>query len=274
MKFSVTTYGTQGVISPEELMPKLAEFGYDGIEIWAGDLPGAEHMAWYRQDSVRISEVWEGQELTEAEVARLDDLKGLAAQYDLAIPTISTYFDFTAGEQRWQESLAVGRRYIQYALALGSPTIRTCAGRIGSADVTEAHWQACISGLKALTSLPDADQVIFALECHPHRPEDTISSILREVEEVGADNLRIILQPTSFAAEASTEEILDALYEHTVHIHAHTGMRGSSEVDWAWLLPEMVRRGYEGFLSLEGIEEPELASIEREIEWLKEVAGD
>lgn len=274
MKFSVTTYGTQGVLSPEELMPKLEELGYDGIEIWAGDLPGAEHIAWYRYDSVRISEVWQGEELTEEELARLNRLKELAAQHNLAIPMIATYFDFTAGERRWEESLMVGRRYIQYALALGSPLIRTCAGSIGSAQMTEAHWKACISGLKALTHLPGAERVVFALECHPNRPEDTIASILREVEEVGADNLKVLLQPTSFAAEATTPQMLDALYEHTVHIHAVTDMKDSTTVDWAWLLPEMVRRGYDGFLSLEGISEPKLESIEREVKWLKEITGE
>ena len=34
MKFSITTLGTNGVISPEDLMPKLSQWGYDGIELW------------------------------------------------------------------------------------------------------------------------------------------------------------------------------------------------------------------------------------------------
>jgi sugar phosphate isomerase/epimerase len=50
MKFSVTTFATQGVISPEELAPKLAAFGYDGIEIWSGDLPGDRFLSWWRED--------------------------------------------------------------------------------------------------------------------------------------------------------------------------------------------------------------------------------
>jgi 3-dehydroshikimate dehydratase len=181
---------------------------------------------------------------------------------------IAPYFEFTAGHRRWQESLVVGRRYIQYALHLGSPLIRTCAGRIASADMSERDWEACISGLKALTSLPGAEQVVFALECHPNRPEDTIDSVLREIEEVGADNLKVLLQPTSFIAQADTQEILDALYQHTVHIHA--GLR-SEEVDWEWMLPEMAQRGYDGFLSLEGVEEPKLQAIERTIDWLREI---
>jgi sugar phosphate isomerase/epimerase len=267
MKFCVTTFATQRVISPEDLMPKLQAFGYDGIELWSGDLSGEPYLAWYRQDSVRIADLWPDEALSEAEASRLKALKALADQHGLAIPMLSPYFDFTAGQQRWEESLAVGRRYIQYAQALGSPLFRTCGGRIASANMTEADWEACISGLKALTSLPGAEEVVFALECHGNRPEDTIAGILREIEEVGADNLKVLLQPSSFISEADTRQILDALYEHSVHIHAGLS---NPQVDWEWMLPEMERRGYEGYLSLEGVEEPKVESIERTIGWLRE----
>jgi len=83
----------------------------------------------------------------------------------------------------------------------------------------------------------------------------------------------VLLQPTSFIRQPTTRDILEAPYAHTVHIHAGTGMRDSETVDWAWLLPEMVHRGYESFLSLEAIDEPKLESIEHEIGWLKAVAG-
>jgi hypothetical protein len=33
----------------------------------------------------------------------------------------------------------------------------------------------------------------------------------------------------------------------------------------------MARRGYEGFLSLEGIDEPKVDTMEREIRWLRAV---
>jgi len=36
MKFCVTTYATQGILLPEQLIPKLAEWGYDGVELWGG----------------------------------------------------------------------------------------------------------------------------------------------------------------------------------------------------------------------------------------------
>ena len=36
MKFCVTTYATQGAKLPEDLVPKLTEWGYDGIELQEG----------------------------------------------------------------------------------------------------------------------------------------------------------------------------------------------------------------------------------------------
>ena len=269
MKFSVTTFATKGIISAEELMPKLQTFGYDGIELWCGSLPGGEgHQTWFRQDTARIADVWPGDKPTEEELARLTNLKALADRHELAIPMISPYFDFTGGQQRWEESVAVGRRCIQFASVLGATLIRTTGGRLASAKMTEAHWESCISGLRALTELPGADQVVFALECHPGRPEDTSESILREVNEVGANNLKILFQPSSFIKQASPREILDALYDHAVHIH--TGLQ-NKEVEWEWMLPEMERRGYQGFLCIEGAEEPKLEYFQKTIKWLKEV---
>ena len=81
-----------------------------------------------------------------------------------------------SGQRRWQESLAVGRRCIQQAIALGAPLIRCMGSRIASADMTEV------------------------------------------------------------------------------------------KVDWPWLLGEMVRRGYPGYLSIEEAGESKLGYIEKKEE--------
>ena len=121
MKYCVTTFATQGAISPQALMPQLRAFGYDGIELWSGDLSGEDFLSWYRRNDVHLSQVWPEETLSEDERTRLGALKALADQHDLAIPMISPYFDFTAGEQRWEESLAG-----DYA---GSLRLIVCLGR-------------------------------------------------------------------------------------------------------------------------------------------------
>ena len=270
MKFCVTTLATQGVISPEELMPELHAWGYDGIELWSGDLSGEAYVGWYRRDEPRIAELWPAEELTKHEEQRLQSLRCLANANGLAIPMISPYFNFVGGRQRWEESLAVGRRYLEYAERLSCPLIRTCTGQVASSELTEADWRAIISGLRALTSLPGAENVTFALECHRNRPEDTIASVLLEIAEVGAPNLRVLLQPSSLVSQVDIHQMLDALWEYTVHVHANLTY---DQIDWAWLASELERRGFEGFFSLERVAEPALETIEQTVRGLKKASG-
>ena len=280
-EFSVTTLATEGVIAPKDLMPKMAAWGYDGIELWGGDLPGAAHVTWFRNDSVRIADIYRGDRATDQELEVLADLKATAESAGLAIPMISPYFDFVAGAQRWEESLIVGQRYVQYAHALGCRLIRTMSGGSGSARgnvpsvaMTDAEWDACISGLKALTRLSGAEDVIFAIETHGKRPEDSIESVLRQINRVSSDNLRVLLQPNQFIPTIpgmTTERMLEALYPYTVHLHERSGMK-DSPVGWASLLADLDSLGYDGYLSIErASEEPRLQTLEHEVQWLNSI---
>jgi sugar phosphate isomerase/epimerase len=272
-------------------MPKLAQWGYDGIEFWGGDLPGGEHTRWYQDDSVRISDVYPGERASQQELDRVGELKSLAEKHHLAIPMIANYYDFIAGKQRWEESIVIASRYIEYAQAMGVRLIRTMTGGYGSgfkpgegrahaagtevpsSKMTDEQWEGVISGLKAVTSLPGADQMVFAIETHRGRPEDGIDSILKEINEVSSPNLQVLLQPNQFIPQIpgmTAEKMLGALYEHTVHVHVRTGMDDS---ECAWLLPELMKRGYDGYVSLEGIAEPKLQSIEQEIKWFRKVTA-
>jgi sugar phosphate isomerase/epimerase len=285
--------GTLNVISPEDLMPKLEQWGYDGIELWGGDLPGGEHVKWYQDNSVRIADVYSSDRATQEELDRIMELKSLAERHHLEIPMISAYFDFIAGKQRWEESLIIGQRYIQYAQALDCPLIRTLTGGWGSglkpeearvhvagvevpsSAMTDKQWDSLIKGLKALTGLPGADKVVFALETHRGRPEDTIESLRREIQDTGSENLRILLQPDQLIPRIpglTIQKMLDDLFEYTVHLHVSTGMKDSI-VDFGWLLPELMRRGYDGYVTLEGIAEPKLKSLEQEVKWFRQATA-
>jgi hypothetical protein len=50
-------------------------------------------------------------------------------------------------------------------------------------------------------------------------------------------------------------------------------LRDHEKVDWRWLLPEMQRRGYQGYASVEGAAEPKLESLEQLGPWLRQVMG-
>ena len=281
MKLCVTTRATRGIISPEDLMPKLKAWGYGGIEMWGRDLPGAGHVQWYEDTTVRIGDVYRGDRATDEEIDRVVALKNLADRNGLEVPMISPYFDFLQGKKRWEESLVIGQRYIQYAKAMGVRLIRAMSGGYGtgtevpSASMTDEQWESVLSGLKALVSLPGADQVVFALETHRGKPEDSPSSLLREIEETGSAQLRVLLQPNQLVPVIpglTTDKMLDALYPYTVHIHVRAPMAGSP-VGWSKLLPELQRRGYGGHISLENVKEPRFQSIEDEAQWFRQMVA-
>jgi sugar phosphate isomerase/epimerase len=274
MKFCVTTFTTQRVIDAPDLFPKLAQWGYDGIELWAGDMPNAEgYMSWWREDATRIADVWPEAELTEQETNLLDLYKALAESNGLEIAALAPYFDFTSGSPRWEESIEVARRYLKYADYLGAKVFRASGGRVPSAELTEQQWNALLDAWRILADLPAAEDKAFCLECHANRPEDTLSSILREVEIVDSPSIRILFQPTSFSDEADTETILDSLYAYVAHMHASGRMleEGATDIDWEWVFPELQRRGYDGWVSIEGSSEPVLENLERLIAWLRDL---
>lgn len=293
MKITVTTLGTKGVISPEDLMPKLAAWGYDGIELWGGDLPGGEHVMWYQEDAVRIGDLYKGDKATDEEIERLLTLKSLAEKNGLEIPMIAPYFDFLQGQQRWDESIIIAQRYIEYAQVLGVKLIRAMTGGYGSgfkpgagrrhqpgrelpsASLTDEQWESILTGLKTMAGLPGADKVVFALETHRGRPEDSIESVLREVNEVGSPSVKVLLQPNQFVPTIpgmTADKMLDGLFEHTVHIHLRGPMQDSA-VGWETLLPKLIARGYDGYVSLEGIAEPKLETIENQVPWFRQATA-
>ena len=94
---------------PEDLVPKLAEWGYDGIEVWGGRPPKQGEQKWGLEGR------------TDLEVKRL---KKLIDDQGLEVPAVSTYFRFTSGREDFEKSIQNGRRYCQIANLFGAQVIR------------------------------------------------------------------------------------------------------------------------------------------------------
>ena len=107
-----------------------------------GICPGSEHTKWYQDDSVRNADVYPGDRATQQELDRIMELKALADKHNLEIPMISNYFDFIAGKQRWEESIVIASRYIEYAQAMGVRLIRTMTGGYGEVGF-KSPWDRC-----------------------------------------------------------------------------------------------------------------------------------
>ena len=69
MKFAVTSYGVHRTMTIDQLIPRLGELKYDGIEVWGKDLEGASD-------------------------GRVGEIKAAANRQGLEICATSPYFDF------------------------------------------------------------------------------------------------------------------------------------------------------------------------------------
>ena len=263
MKFSITSYAVHRSMALDDLIRRLGELHYDGVEVWGRDLEGAS------DERVRA--------IREAAEARR-----------LTVCAISPYFDFVQGPERWRKGVEACRTVVRQARILGTPIIRYReVDYIPSADMSDAQWSACLDGLKALCGLASPD-LIVGIECHENLPQDTVENILMMIEKVGMPNLKVIFQPSSYIGR-DLGPILEALYVHTVHVHVSNrpkggGRRedgsplrchlgdGEGEIDYDRFFGALKSRGYGGFVTIEGIKPPEYESLAVEIAYLRRVA--
>ncbi|MEM3692950.1 MAG: sugar phosphate isomerase/epimerase family protein [Candidatus Bathyarchaeia archaeon] len=266
MKFCVTTYATQGIILPELLIPKLAEWGFDGVELWGGRTFQLGEPLWGL----------EGRKADEILV-----LKKLADENGLEIPAISTYFKFTVPEA-YQESLKNGQRYCDLASTLGAKIIRVVGEGIPSSNMTEDLWKTFISGLRDLANLGEKYGITFALELHKNTPHDTVLGQLRCIWQTNSPFIRSLYQPTTLIETDSEVDVLwalDKLYPYIVHVHIASSIpfkdgvlasRGKGRhVHWSQIFEELRNRGYRGYVSIEGIPGRRLEALGDTIQWLR-----
>lgn len=269
MKFCVTTYTTQNMILPEDFIPKLAEWGYDGIELWGARAYQPNQPKWGLEGR------------TDAEIKKL---KKLAEKHNLEVPAVSTYFRFTSNEEDYEKSLQTGRRYCEIAKSLGAKLIRVVGEGVPSANMTEDKWKVFIKGLKELAALGDEYDVTFGLELHPSTPHDTVLGQLRCVWQTDSQRIRVLYQPPTIALlEPELDQMwaLGKLFPYIAHVHLDSDVpfeqstlisQKTGHVHWTQILAEMKRRGFSGYVSIEGAAKPVLESLQREIRWLKQFA--
>jgi sugar phosphate isomerase/epimerase len=184
----------------EEIVPRLARLGYQGVEIWGNHIDGKSD-------------------------AELDRLRRLAADSGLRIEALSPYFWLTRDlPDLVKQSLETAERFVRYARRLGAPRIRTFvdAGSdgIGSAAATEEHWQRAVGCLRKIAAL--APELLFVVEMHESTLADTPESAARLLQRVGAGNLKLLLH----AGGPDTLRDYRALRADIRHVHVHGAHSG------------------------------------------------
>lgn len=252
--FCTNAFGNEQA-DQEKAIPYLAELGYDGIELWQQYLCHAD-LAWVRS---------------------------IADGHDLEIVQICPYFDFTTSQDTWDQSTRDAETFIEYAVELDCPFIRTYTGNVGSADAAARQWDACVRGLQKICEMGATYNIVFPLETHQvihHGPNltDTSPSTLKLLDDVGMENLTVNLQ-TPLVGE-SVFHTVEQLGEHVVHLHAHNWVGGwpeltfldAGDVDFTAFIRRLQHKGFDGYISIEhGSHHPPYETAAHEIAYLKQL---
>ena len=237
-----------------EIIARWPELGWDGVEIWY------PHVA----------------ELDEAVLAALaKQLRDRA----LAVPMLSSYYNFTSSDAHAADSLAHGHEVIRRARILGAEALRIFTGKHRSADADEQQWQRCATCLQELCDAAADHGIVLALHMHDWNLIDTVAGTRRLIDLVGRDNLRVLSKPSIYAPEhlAVHEALADVL--QGVHLTAARCVDGhnnpcrlaESDLDWPACIAHLRRLGYDGWLTLNWMAANGWAMGRDAATWLREV---
>lgn len=249
--FQKNKWGKERVIEKPlgEVVEVVKGCGYDGIEIWYphyGELDGAGRRAVQEQ---------------------------LAAA-GLAVPMLSSYYDFTGTAALCAESLEHGRKVLADAVELGAKGLRMFTGKRGSTDATAAQWEQAVSALQQLADEAGAHGIKLAFETHSWNLMDTVASSQELMRRLGRKNVGLILQPSTFKDDYVAA--CEALAPISVHVHA-TNMQekacalADGKMSYREILAVLKRKGFEGFVSVEWFGEDPEGMAKREAVYLREL---
>jgi len=220
----------------EQIIPRLAKIGYDGIEVFF-------------------------QHVQDRDAASLASLRRLADDNGIALFTVSPYFAFTRGQKEYDDSIETAKKAVAVAQALGVKKIRTFVDvantGLASANATSALWEQAMRGLRTITAL-DRD-LEFVVETHEYTLADTVPTTQRLMKETDAPNLKINFQANEEFRKFGVNAAFDALQPWISHMHvaqitpdhADGYVENAGELDIVDFIGHIKRAGYSGSMSVE-----------------------
>jgi len=252
------------------IIPRLAEIGYDGVEIWGNHLLG---------DGSDIS-----------------ILESCLNKNNMSVPMISPYFNVTGSNGDWETTVAASKTYFNYAQAFKVPLIRAFTGFLGSDEVGPEGWRAAASRIGVLCDLAARQDLAIALETHPRTLVDNVPAIHRLLGEIARPNLVLNLDIYHmWEKHRDPLWIWEQLKPQVRHIHAKNALippsdgdeyplfhdkQGLQEIggvtylaagnmEYRPFIASLVRDGYDGWISVEWFGADPLAAAAHELKWLK-----
>ena len=189
-------WGFRGV-TPEDGVPRLKQFGFEGIELWPDFLKAWGASRW----------------AAALQMAKMECFQ------------LCPYFDFVSGPLRLAQSRQMLDEYLAAARVLGCRRLRVFTGPpwgegvVGASAASEAQWQSAIDGLQEYCDVAARDGVELCLECHEGSLMEDSPSALRLLRAVGRPNLATNLQLPLRAEDWRIS--LRELGRFTTHVHIH-----------------------------------------------------
>ena len=241
------------LLSRPDLVARLDELGYDGVEIWAHAF----------------------------EEAGIDEVEKIVSRYRFETASVNPYFDFTSSENAFEKSLKTGDEYIEYARRLGCKRIRvfTNEKEVFSTgdDASPEQWDQAIEGVREICDRARPHGIGCVLEVHYGDGQlcDSSATTLKMVQGVGRSNVTVNLQPP--LRDETPYESAENLGPHVTHLHAHNWIGGwenltyldEGDIDFERFISILRGHGFDGYISIEHAAKNPFGFAEHNIRYLR-----
>jgi len=201
-------------------------------------------------------EVWQNH----AALLKPDDLKRLAERGEiegLSFPVVGMYPQFHLEGDERQAELERVDAMVGIVSTLGAEVLKLMPGCVPSAELDAAAWQRSVEFAQEMVQRTAQAGTIIPLETHGNTVADDPDALLRFIDEVGSDRLKVCWQPFDFQSTDKAIELYDRLAPHIVHLHLQGRGGGemelleNSDIDYRRVLGHIFDKGFDGWLSLE-----------------------
>jgi len=215
-----------------DLVDEIAAAGFHSLEVWQN------HVATLGPGGV-------------------ESLKQRLADAGVSVPILGMYPIFHLEGAERDEELARCDAMFDLAEVFGARTLKIMPGRTPSAEMTPELWDRSVAFVREVIRRSEHSGVIIPFETHAGTVADDPDALLRFLEAVGSERLKVCWQPFDFQSTEKAIQLYEKLAPRVVHLHLQ-GRRGEemalledSDIDYGEVLSHMFARGFDGYISIE-----------------------
>lgn len=215
-----------------DLLLPVKEAGFDSVEVWQN------HVDLLDRAAVGL-------------------LKETGDSLGISFPIIGMYPRFVVPEEEREDELDHWSRMAERVDILDSDILKVMPGRTPSEDLSNGKWDRAVAFVREALEKTEEPGFLVPLETHGGTVADDPDALLRFLDDVGSDRLKICWQPYDFADTDEAIELYDKLSDHIIHLHLQGRCDGQmelledSDLDYEAILGHIFESGFDGYLSIE-----------------------